>query len=426
MCPSSCLCSSTDATEAIAQNQEVRELRREVKRLRGEVMDASAPHSGGAQESPRSKRGHGGRLSSTATAKGNTISGSTHTALLGRFLCEDAGLSDEAALLLVSSRELLTQRDLQQRDLEGAGKDAHQSTSNSANGQGTVTFYDLYDHRRAAVWGLTGATPPPPPAAAPGASQPAPAPSPVDLNEPLLDRMKKLAGLSDREVASVRDALFQRALRRSMGYRLLNMTFRCLANYAKWARERKSLEARLAIQTAKCEALETECKRKVGALQLRIFSLEDALRTPPPNDEAKLRAEIAELQEKITHRDVQLKDAAARVFASARVDLLLKNTQSALQRAEIREAKLELQLTRKDEEMQEALRSTRNELVATKASCERRVRAADQVMRSARQRTANDEVALMAAQKTFRETLKRRQTQGPNRDVSGATRMHHG
>ena len=397
------------------------ELRREVKRLREELVKGASSSAAGGEDGTGRKRGAATVGGSSVLGKWNTtVAGSTHTALLCRFLCDEAGLSEEAALLLVSSRELLADKDLQQRELDKGG---HSFTSGSANGLGTVTFYDLYDHRRAAVWGLSSADVPSATGAQGGASIP-PGPSAVSLNEPLLARMKKLAGLSDADVVEIRDALFQRALRRSMGYRLLHMTFRCLANYAAWARERKSLEVRLAIETAKCNALESDCNRKVGALQLRIFALEDNLRTPPPNDEAKLRAEISELQEKVKHRDLQLRNAAARVFASARVDLLLKNTQAALQRAEAREAKLEAQLARKDEEVQEALRSTRNELIATKASCERRVRAADEVMRAARSRTANDEVALMAAQKTFQETLKRRQKNGPRKNVAG-TRMYH-
>ena len=388
----------------------MQELRIEVKRLREEmksrVLDGNIKTSAKVKGLSAPGRGSG------ATSKARTIvAGSTHSGILQRFLIDEAGLSEGSANLLVSSRELLPENEIleRERNPDFNCKKGNKSRI-SANGKGTVTFYDLYDHQKATVWGIGV-----PPFASPASEVLSPNPVVLDssiasgLNEPLLGRMQKLAGLADEDVATIREALVQRALRKSMAYRLLHMTFRCLVNYASWAREKRFLERRLAVETAKSKALEDEYKRKVAGLQSQIFSLEDNLRIPPRNNESKLRAEISELREKLKNREEKIRDAAARVHQLARVELLLKNTQSALQRAQAREYKLEQRLGKKDEYVQETLKSARNELIATKASCERRVRAADEVMRTARRRTANDEVALFAAQEAFRQTLKNRE-----------------
>ena len=317
-----------DAEEAISRNREVQELRIEVKRLREEMK--SRVSDGNTKTSAKVKGLSAPGGGSGVAAKARTIvAGRTHSGILQRFLCDEAGLSEESAYLLVSSRELLSENEVLERERNPEFHCKKGSKSGiSANGKGTVTFYDLYDHRKATVWGLGV-----PPFTSPASEVFSPKPVVLDssiasgLNEPLLGRMQKLAGLADEDVAIIREALVQRALRRSMAYRLLHITFRCLVNYALWAREKRLLERRLAVETAKSKALEDEYKRKVAGLQSQIFSLEDNLRTLPRNNESKLRAEISELREKLKNREEKIRDAAARVHQLARVELLLKNTQ---------------------------------------------------------------------------------------------------
>jgi len=188
---------------------------------------------------------------------------------------------------------------------------------------------------------------------------------------------------------------------------ILHLTFRALASHLRSERDKRAVETRFLELNTRRKASIAKRDLKISNLTLQCRNLEDELgRRPITSEEPALRREVAELNKSLRIRTEQLQAATVQNTMNLRLESLLENTQKALNRAQTRERVLEKALAKKNSEVTEALRLSRNEIVATKASCERRVQSAEKALRMERKKRDIEGIARGAEQKYLGDQLR--------------------